>query len=48
VVACAPWQIPVEALNSQAVRTEVENIKNGVRVPRTDQVDRQQGLFSKA
>jgi len=48
VVACAPWQIPVEALNSQAVRTEVENIKNGVRVPRTDQVDRQQALFSKA
>jgi excisionase family DNA binding protein len=46
VVACAPWQIPVEALESEVVRKEVEKIKNGVRVPRTPQVDGQQGLFS--
>src|SRR5207253_2870436 len=26
VVACAPWQIPVSALNSEAVRKEAENI----------------------
>src|SRR5713226_7422053 len=46
VVACAPWQIPAEALNSDVVRTEVENIKKGVRVPRTQQEDGQQALFS--
>ncbi len=46
VVACAPWQIPAEALNSDVVRKEVENIKNGVRAPRTQQADGQQALFS--
>jgi excisionase family DNA binding protein len=46
VVACAPWQIPAEALDSDAVRREVENIKNGVRAPRTQQADGQQPLFS--
>jgi excisionase family DNA binding protein len=46
VVACAPWQISAEALDSETVRIEVENIKNGVRAPRTQQVDRQQPLFS--
>jgi excisionase family DNA binding protein len=46
VVACAPWQIPVEALESETVRKEVENIRNGVRAPRTEQVDGQQPLFS--
>jgi DNA invertase Pin-like site-specific DNA recombinase len=46
VVACAPWQIPVEALESETVRKEVENIRNGVRAPRTEQVDGQQSLFS--
>src|SRR6266851_3152241 len=42
VVACAPWQIPAEALDSEAVRKELENIKNGVRGPRTQQADGQQ------
>jgi len=46
VVVCAPWQIPVKALESEAVRKEVEKIKNGVRAPRTPQVDGQQALFS--
>ncbi len=46
VVACAPWQIPAEALDSEAVRKEVENIKNGVRAPRTQRADGQQPLFS--
>jgi excisionase family DNA binding protein len=46
VITCAPWQIPTEALHSEAVRTEVANIKNGVRGPRTQQNDGQQGLFS--
>src|SRR5712692_693110 len=46
VVACAPWQIPAEALDSEAVRKELENIKNGVRGPRTHPADGQQALFS--
>jgi len=46
VIMCAPWQIPAEALQSETVRTEVENIKNGVRAPRTQQLDGQQTLFS--
>lgn len=46
VVPCAPWQIPAEALGSEAVRREVENIKNGVRAPRSQQADGQQLLFS--
>ena len=46
VIACAPWQIPTEALHSETVRAEVEDIKNGVRAPRTQQLDRQQALFS--
>lgn len=46
VVMCAPWQIPVETLHSETVRTAVENIKNGVRPPRTQQPDGQESLFS--
>src|SRR4029450_13105775 len=46
VGACAPWQIPAEALESEATRKEVENIKNRVRAPQTSQIDGQQGLFS--
>ena len=46
VIMCAPWQIPAEALHSETVRTEVENLKNGVRTPRTWQTAEQQALFS--
>ena len=46
VVTCAPWQISAEVLDSEAVRKEVENIKNGVRAPRTQQADGQPALFS--
>jgi DNA invertase Pin-like site-specific DNA recombinase len=46
VVMCAPWQIPAEALSSEAVRTAVENVKNGVRVPRAQQPTGQDSLFS--
>jgi hypothetical protein len=35
VVACAPWQIPVEALNSAEVQQAVANIKVRTRVPPT-------------
>jgi excisionase family DNA binding protein len=46
VITYAPWQIPAEALDSEAVRTEVENIKNRVRAPQTPRLDDQQALFS--
>jgi hypothetical protein len=46
VVACAPWQIPITALESPAVRTAVENIKRGVRIPRTPNDDDPDSLFS--
>jgi DNA invertase Pin-like site-specific DNA recombinase len=46
VVMCAPWQIPAESLSSETVRTAVQNVKNGVRAPRTQQPDGQESLFS--
>jgi excisionase family DNA binding protein len=46
VVACAPWQIPVEALDLEIVRKAVGNIKARVRVPRTHGTDQQQTIFS--
>jgi hypothetical protein len=46
VVMCAPWQIAAEALCSETVRTAVENVKNGIRAPRTQQPDEQDSLFS--
>jgi len=45
VVVCAPWQIPVEALDSEEVRRAVSNIKARVRVPRTQNSDQQQAMF---
>jgi excisionase family DNA binding protein len=47
VVPCAPWQIPIAALESQDVRTAVANIKRGARSPQTQLDDRQQPMFSK-
>jgi excisionase family DNA binding protein len=46
VITYAPWQISAEALDSEAVRAEVENIKNRVRAPQTPRLDGQQALFS--
>jgi hypothetical protein len=40
------WQISVEALESEAVRREVEKIKNSSRGPQTKQVEGQHTLFS--
>ena len=45
VVPCAPWQIAIAALDAAAVRTAVNKIKNGVRVPRTLLDDKQQRMF---
>ena len=47
VVPCAPWQIAIAALDAAAVRTAVNKIKNGVRVPRTLLDDKQQRMFPK-
>jgi excisionase family DNA binding protein len=46
VVTYAPWQIPAEALQSETLRTETENIKSGNRSPRTRPPVHQQPLFS--
>ena len=46
VVACAPWQIPVDSLVSEVVQKAVVAIKNRVRVPQTQIVDQQQTMFS--
>ncbi len=46
VIACAPWQIPAVALQSETLRIETENIKAGIRSPRTRTPDGQQVLFS--
>ena len=46
VVACAPWEIPVEALKTEAVQKAVVNIKNRVRVPPTQNRKDQHSLFS--
>ena len=48
VVLSAPWQIPTEALDSEAIRKEVANIKNRVRVrvPQSQSIERQQSMFS--
>jgi DNA invertase Pin-like site-specific DNA recombinase len=46
VVMCAPWQIPVEALNRETVRDAIENVKKGVRPPHHQPPDGQESLFS--
>ena len=46
VVECAPWQIPVAALDAQEVRAAVENIKRRARIPRTSLDEKQQSMFS--
>jgi recombinase/recombinase-like zinc beta ribbon protein len=46
VVACAPWEIPVEALEDEAVRKAVIKVKNRVRVPQTQNAQNQDRLFS--
>jgi hypothetical protein len=46
VVECAPWQIPVTALDSEIVRREATNIRNRVRIPQTQSCDEQQYIFS--
>jgi excisionase family DNA binding protein len=46
VVLCAPWQIPMEALDSEAIRQEAANMQNRVRVPQSQSIEGQQSIFS--
>ena len=45
-VPCAPWQIPMEALGSETIRQEANNIKNRVQVPQSHSIEGQQSMFS--
>jgi len=46
VVLCAPWQIPMGALGSEAIRQEAANMQNRVRVPQSQSIEGQQSIFS--
>lgn len=46
VIVCAPWQIPVEALDSEVIRQQAMDMKNRVRVPQNHHDDKQEALFS--
>lgn len=46
VVACAPWQIPAKAVDSEAVQQAVVTIKSRTGIPRTRNGSEQQLLIS--
>jgi DNA invertase Pin-like site-specific DNA recombinase len=46
VVKCAPWQIPLVALDSEVIRREALKLRNRIRVPQSQPCDRQPLLFS--
>jgi DNA invertase Pin-like site-specific DNA recombinase len=46
VVVCAPWQIPVDALDSEAIRKQATDLRNQVRVPQRQSPKGQQSMFS--
>jgi DNA invertase Pin-like site-specific DNA recombinase len=46
VLPCAPWQISIASLDSEAVQRAVERIKNGTRIPQTPFVREQNTFFS--
>ena len=48
VVECAPWQIPIEALDSEMGRREATNLRNRVRVPQSQTCDERQSIFSES
>jgi hypothetical protein len=48
VVPLAPWEIPVEALESAVVRKAITNTNNRVRSPQTQNRSQQQSIFSKS
>jgi DNA invertase Pin-like site-specific DNA recombinase len=46
VVVCAPWQIPVDALDSEAIRKQATDLRNQARVPQRQTCDGQHSMFS--
>jgi hypothetical protein len=46
VVECAPWQIPIEALDTEGVRRAAANLRN--RVPRSEGCAEQRSIFSES
>jgi DNA invertase Pin-like site-specific DNA recombinase len=46
VLECAPWQIPVEALESEVVQRVAANLRNRVRIPQSKNSGEQQSMFS--
>jgi DNA invertase Pin-like site-specific DNA recombinase len=46
VLECAPWQIPVEALESEVVQRVAGNLRNRVRMPQSKNSGEQQSMFS--
>jgi hypothetical protein len=46
VVECAPWQIPVAALDTLEVRKAALNLKNRVRLSQSGNHENQQSMFS--
>jgi excisionase family DNA binding protein len=45
VLECAPWQIPVEALESEVVQRVAANLRNRVRIPQSNNSDKQQSML---
>jgi len=48
VVECAPWRIPAEALDTEAVRRVAANLRNRVRTPRSESCVEQRSIFSES
>lgn len=46
IVECAPWQIPVEALDSEIVQRMAANLRNRVRIPQSQISEQQEPMFS--
>jgi DNA invertase Pin-like site-specific DNA recombinase len=46
VMVCAPWQIPVEPLDSEEIRKQATNIKNRVQIPQRQSIEAQPSMFS--
>ena len=46
VLECAPWQIPVEALESEVVQRVAANLRNRIHIPQSKNSREQQSMFS--
>jgi excisionase family DNA binding protein len=48
IVECAPWRIPVQALDAEVVQRVAANLRNRVRIPRSNNSEEQQSMFSES